>query len=204
MIRRRIAQGMERIQADDARPESLSCPRDNLAKVGEVAAPPVAIGRDRIELQGQSPQPKVPLEDQGNIAMTRRKDQPSGGEPSSDETVTPNQHVIVSNGEVVRHCPSNPHMAPSRDKTHFCGDESGTDLTALNAGTVFVTQLPIELDGGFLPIIKRETTQQRGSRLTFSNDEYRLAGLTPAPFFPLTRCCRQRLLRIDTKSHRGQ
>jgi hypothetical protein len=136
--------------------------------------------------------------------MTRRDYQTSCGKSSSNETITTNRHVIVSNGEGVRHRHINPHVAAPVEETHLNGRESGTNLTALNTGTVFVTHVPKELGGALFSIVKRETTGHPGSRLALSNDNHRLASLTPTPFFPLAQCGRQRLLRIDTKSHRRQ
>ena len=69
VIRRGIPQCVQRIESDDSGAEPLPGPLHNPTEIGEVAAPPITIGGQRIELQGYSPQPLVRLERRRDIAL---------------------------------------------------------------------------------------------------------------------------------------
>ena len=89
MIRRGIPQCVQRIEPDDSGAEFLSGPLHNPAKIGKVAAPPITIGGQRIELQSQSPQPLVCLERRRDIALAWRDDDTHRPHDLTDQALGP-------------------------------------------------------------------------------------------------------------------
>ena len=204
MIRRGIPQCVQRIEPDDSGAELLPGPFHNPAEIGEVAAPPITIGGQRIELQGQSPQPLVCFERRRDIALAWCHDDTHRPHDSPDQALGPYRQIVVPEREITRGRYFDTHMPSTIEKTDLHSGKSRPCLPFLHHCVRFVADLPLHRDGPFFPILERQITGHRRSRLTVTQNPHRIAGALPRRLIPFSQCLCQRCGRIDRKAHGSQ
>ena len=201
VIRRGIPQCVQRIESDDSGGEFLPGPLHDPAEIGEVAASPITIGGQRIELQGQSPHPLVRLEPRWGIALTRRHDDTHRPHDPSDQAFRSYRHTVVPERETTWGRYLDTHMSSTIEKADFRSGKPRPCLPFLHHGIRFIADLPLHGDGPFFPVLERQITGHRRSCLAITQDPHRVARALPRCLIPFSQCLCQRCSRIDCIAH---
>ena len=204
VIWRGVLQCVQRIEPDNSSAETLSGPFNNPAEIGEVTAPPVIIGGQRIELQGQSPQQLVRFEQRRDIALLWRNDDTHRPHHLPNQALSPYRQTVVPERETTWGRYLDTHVPSTIEKTDLHNGKPRPYLPFLHHGICFVADLPLQRDGPFFPVFKRQITGQRRSRLTVTQYLHGIAGASPRRLIPFSQRLCQRCSRIDRKAHGSQ